>query len=88
MRFTPQLGSYNFSEPDVNLSVHPAPSIQPCSNGFALVVRLLPSPVGHLPRQDTPVPSLQSHYRTFTPTTGCPIPVPRIGTLALAGLPA
>ena len=27
-------------------SAHPAPSIQPRSNGFALVMRLLPSPVG------------------------------------------
>jgi hypothetical protein len=72
-------------EPDVNLSAHPAPSIQPCSNGFALVMRLLPSPVGRLPWQDAAAPSVQSHYRTFTPTTGCPVPVPRIGTLALVG---
>jgi hypothetical protein len=55
------------------------------SNGFALVMRLLPSPVGRLPRQDTAAPSVQSHYRIFTPTTGCSAPVPRIGTLALAG---
>src|SRR5271166_4883799 len=54
-------------EPDVNLSAHPAPSIQPCSNGFALVTRLLPSPVGRLPRQDTAVPSVQFHYRTVSP---------------------
>jgi hypothetical protein len=73
------------SEPDVNLSAHPAPSIQPCSNGFAVVMRLLPSPVGRLPQQDTAAPSVQSHYRTFAPTTGCSAPVPRIGTLALAG---
>src|SRR5271166_5691927 len=59
------------SEPDVNLSAHPAPSIQPYSNGFALVMRLLPSPVGRLPRQDTAVPSVQFHYRTFIPTTDC-----------------
>jgi hypothetical protein len=50
-----------------------------------LVMRLLPSPVGRLPRQDTAAPSVQSHYRTFPPTTGCPVPVPRIGTLALVG---
>jgi hypothetical protein len=55
------------------------------SNGFAVVMRLLPSPVGRLPQQDTAAPSVRSHYRTFTPTTGCPVPVPRIGTLALAG---
>src|SRR4029077_11318365 len=55
------------------------------SNGFALVMRLLPSPVGRPPQQDTAVPSVPSHYRTFTPTTDCSAPVPRIGTLALAG---
>jgi hypothetical protein len=55
------------------------------SNGFALVMRLLPSPVGRLPQQDTAAPSVQSHYRTFTPTTGCSAPVPRIGTLTLVG---
>ena len=69
----------------MNLSAHPAPSIQPYSNGFALVTRLLPSLVGRLPRRDTATPSVQSHCRTFTPTTGCSAPVPRIGTLALAG---
>jgi len=30
-------------------------------------------------------PSLQFHYRTFITTTGCSAPVPRIGTLILAG---
>jgi hypothetical protein len=55
------------------------------ANGFALVTQLLPSPVGHLPQQDTAAPSVQSHYRTFIPTMGCSAPVPRIGTLALAG---
>src|SRR6202166_3198263 len=55
------------------------------SNGFALVTRLLPSPVGRLPRQDTAVPSVQFHYRTLIPTTDCSVPVPRIGTRALAG---
>jgi len=29
-------------------------------------------------------PSVQSHYRTFIPTTNVSVPVPRIGTLALA----
>ena len=55
------------------------------SNGFALFMRLLPSPVGRLPRQDTAAPLVQPHYRAFIPPTGCPAPVPRIGTLALAG---
>ena len=57
-------------KPDVNLSAHPAPSIEPYSNGFALVMQLLPSPVGRLPRQDTAAPSVQSHYRTFHPYYG------------------
>jgi len=35
--------------------------------------------------QDTAVPSVQPHYRAFIPTTDCSVPVPRIGTLALAG---
>jgi hypothetical protein len=29
-------------------------------------------------------PSLRPHYRTFLATTGCPAPVPRLGTLPLA----
>src|SRR3984893_12269341 len=34
------------------------------------------------------IPSVQSHYRTFIPTTNCSAPVPRIGTLILADLAA
>mgnify|MGYP004160663741 CR=1 FL=1 len=34
---------------------------------------------------DDAAPSLQSHYRTFTATTDCSAPVPRIGTQALVG---
>ena len=34
---------------------------------------------------DTAAPSVQPHYRAFLPTTGCSAPVPRIGTLVLAG---
>ena len=33
----------------------------------------------------TDAPSVQFHYRTFVPTTSVSAPVPRIGTLALAG---
>jgi hypothetical protein len=58
------------------------------SNGFALVMRLLPSPVGRLPRQDTEAPSVQSHYRTFAPTTGCSAPVPAAVLWLLRGPPA
>src|SRR6266576_5715563 len=54
------------------------------SNGFALSTELLPLPVGSGPRLNNAVPSVQSHYRTFTPTTDDSAPVPRIGTLVLA----
>ena len=40
------------------------------------------SVTGH---RDTAVPSVQFHHRTFIPTTDCSVPVPRIGTRALAG---
>src|SRR6516165_6147826 len=55
------------------------------SNGFALIMRLLPSPVGRLPKQDTAAPSVQPHYRTFSPTTDSSVPVPCIGQLILIG---
>ena len=48
--------------------------------------RLLPSPVGRLPRLNTTAPSVQRHYSAFNPTTGCSAPVPRIGTQGLAGI--
>jgi hypothetical protein len=70
-------------EPDMNLSTHPAPIVQP--NGFALSTRFLPSLVDLQTKPDNAVPSVQSHYRTFSPTTDCSAPVPRIGTLALMG---
>jgi hypothetical protein len=38
------------------------------------------------PWRDTAAPSVQPHYRAFLPTTDCSVPVPRIGTLALAGI--
>src|SRR5271163_720820 len=53
------------------------------SNGFALSTELLPLSVGSGPRLNNAVPSVQSHYRTFNPTTNCSAPVPRIGTLVL-----
>src|SRR5262249_36716989 len=55
------------------------------SNGFALVMRLLPSLVGRLPRQDTAAPSVQPHYRTFSPTADSSVPVSCIGQLILIG---
>src|SRR5262249_21064346 len=38
-------------------------------------------------KQDDWAPSLQAHYRPFHATTSPSAPVPRIGTLALVGLP-
>src|ERR1700723_4722503 len=54
------------------------------SNGFASSTELLPLPVGSGPRLNNAVPSVQSHYRTFNPTTDDSAPVPRIGTLVRA----
>src|SRR5215208_1116998 len=56
------------------------------SNGFAPVMQLLPSPVGRRRRLDATAPSVQCHYSTFVPTTDRSAPVPRIGTLGLAGV--
>jgi hypothetical protein len=55
------------------------------SYGFALSMRLLPSPVGLTTELNNAAPSLQPHYRAFTATTGRSAPVPRIGTLTLVG---
>ena len=55
------------------------------SNGLALLTQILPLLVVHAVSLDDAAPSLQSHYRTFITTTGCSVPVPRIGTLALVG---
>jgi hypothetical protein len=38
------------------------------------------------PWRVTAVPSVQPCYRAFIPTTDCSVPVPHIGTLALAGI--
>src|SRR4051794_30527112 len=56
------------------------------SNGFAPVTRLLPSPVGRGRGLDATAPSVQRHYGAFSPTTGRSAPVPRVGTLGLAGV--
>ncbi len=47
-------------------------------------MRVLPLRVAHRTKPDDAAPSVQSHYRTFTPTTSDSAPVPRIGTLTLA----
>lgn len=56
-------------------------------NGFVLFTGFLPSLVDPKIRPDNAAPSVQSHYRTFLPTTSCSAPVSRIGTLTLVGLP-
>jgi len=56
-------------------------------NGFALSTRLLPFLVDLKIKTDNAAPSVQFHYRTFYPNTGCSAPVPRIGTLILVGPP-
>src|SRR6516162_627442 len=73
-------------EPCVNLSIHTAPDVQPPTESVkrpCLSTELLPLPVGSGSRLNNAVPSVQSHYRTFNPTTNCSAPVPRIGTLVL-----
>ena len=72
-------------EPDVNLSAHPAPIDQ--SFGFALLSSSSHKMVDHIVKPVNATPSLHLHYRDFNTTTSCPAPVPRIGTLTLAGSP-
>src|SRR5271166_4460965 len=55
------------------------------SNGFALSTRFLPSLVDPAQELNNATPSVQSHYRTFSPNTGRSAPVPRFGTLILMG---
>ena len=47
-------------------------------------MQVLPLQVARRTKLDDDAPSVQSHYRTFSPTTDDSVPVPRIGTLALA----
>jgi hypothetical protein len=55
-------------------------------NGLALFTRILPVRVVHWIKPDDDAPSVQSHYRTFIPTTGVSAPVPRIGTQTLTAV--
>ena len=48
-------------------------------------MQVLPLRVAHPISPDDAAPSVQSHYKTFHPTMGDSVPVPRIGTRALAG---
>ena len=73
-------------EPYVKLSLHTAPDAQPPTNVLrpGLIAGLLPFPVGPELWLSNAAPLVQSHCRTFTPTTSRSAPVPRIGTLVLA----
>src|SRR5208337_4174059 len=53
--------------------------------GLARSTGFLPSLVDPGFGLNNAVPSVQLHYRAFIPTTDRPAPVPRIGTLILAG---
>ena len=54
--------------------------------GVAFVHQLFPRLVGQWARLNNAAPSVQSHYRTFVPTTNRSVPVLRIGTLVLLDL--
>ena len=47
-------------------------------------MQILPEWVVYMTKLDDVAPSVQPHYRTFSPTTDDSAPVPRIGTLILA----
>src|ERR1035441_4845200 len=77
-------------EPCVNLSIHTAPDVRPlahAASGFTSSTgpsRCQMASVGLWSRLNNAAPSLRPHYRTFITTTGCSVPVLRIGTLILA----
>jgi hypothetical protein len=50
-------------------------------------MRVLLVRVARLITPDDAAPSVRSHYRTFFPTMSDSVPVPRLGTQALAGAP-
>ena len=78
------------TEPDVNVSAHPARLIQTevKATDRALRERILPEDrLSKSATLDEVPPSLRSHYRTFNTTTRYSVPVPRIGTQALVGPP-
>ncbi|WP_321416094.1 hypothetical protein [uncultured Desulfobacter sp.] len=75
------------SKPDVNLSIHTAPIVQP--QNMALLDPKNSSHCWLIPRikPDNATPSLHPNYRDFNTTTSCSAPVLRFGTLILVGLP-
>ena len=76
------------TQPDVNVSAHPARLIQSevQATDRALRERILPEyRLSKSAMLDEVPPSLQPHYRTFDTTTRYSVPVPRIGTQAIVG---
>ena len=80
------------TQPDVNLSIHPAPASPSLETSRSQTyAEINPAPPSclvdlHLLRAGSS-PSLQPHYRIFNTNTGWSAPVPRIGTLTLVGPP-
>jgi hypothetical protein len=75
------------SEPDLRLSPHPAPIIQPQEALFCpLVPPLLPR-LTAVQKLDNTIPSLHAHYRHFVATTNCSAPAQCIDTFVLMGPP-
>jgi hypothetical protein len=71
-------------EPDVNLSIHPAPIVQPVITGGCDPCESSSCELPTITPDDN-TPSVQFQYRTFVPTTSASVPVPLLGTPALAG---
>jgi hypothetical protein len=74
------------TDPDVSVSTHPAPTVQPV-NGFALPEGSSRMAVDLSIKPNSVAPSLQRHYSTFITTTRNAAPVLRIGTRVLMVLP-
>ena len=74
------------TDPDVSVSTHPAPTVQPV-NGFALPKGSSRMAVDLSIKPDSVAPSLQRHYSAFITTTRNSAPVLRIGTRVLMVLP-
>ncbi len=76
----------------MNLSIHTAPDVRPLPHAASGFTSSTGSSCCQLasvdpwPRLNNAAPSVRPHYRAFLPTTDCSAPVPRIGTLALAGI--
>ena len=74
-------------EPDLKLSLHPAPIIQ-APKGLVLAIgSSLVAKVDRRSKLDNTIPSLDSHYRSFITTTNCSATAQCIDTFVLMGPP-